>query len=229
MKKIIIVIFCAIAIFVMNFTNGEEKDKGSSWINVQYIECLKNSLPCECAKIVETNSFLSIDTNNCSKNYGIMLNKYGQMEPYIYHIRKTKANEYEVLNLDESILAKLLVQNDTLHFISDSVHSKFIQSEIIKQYDNQHYYKDNVYLLNKAFVARGYPELGQIVNHNYESLRCDCNPWIGNINLLSVKGNPLAWVIFIANDSLYIEKVINNEDSDPDDPIQTEKMISYKW
>ena len=225
MKKIIIVIFCGIAVFVESFVESKEKDDGSSWINVQYIECLKNHLPCECAKNVETNVFLSIDT----KNHVIMLNKYGQMEPYIYHIRKIKLNEYEVINWDESILAKLSLKNDTLYFISGSIHSKFIQSEITKQYDIQHYYKDNVYLLNKAFVARGYPRLEQIINHNHESLGCDCNPWIGNINLLSVKGKPLLWVIFMANDSLYIEKVINKEDNDPDDPIQTAKFVSYKW
>jgi sulfur transfer complex TusBCD TusB component (DsrH family) len=228
--KMILMIFFVINFPAISFADNEQKDNGSSWINVQYIECMKNRLPCECAKMIDAITFLSIDTNNKNENYKVMLNKYGQMEPYIYQIQKIKQNEYKIFNQNvKSTQVKLLIHNDTLHLISDSIRSKFIQSEVVKKYDTQHYYKDNVYLLNKALVARGYPQLEKIVGYAYDSLRCDCNPWIGNLNLLSIEGQGKHWILDIKSDSLYVKKVLNDENSDPDDTMLTEKMIEFKW
>ncbi len=133
-----------------------------------------------------------------------------------------------VFNWNETILAELFIQNDTLHFISDSIHSQFIKSEMTQQYDIHFYYSENVYLLNKALGVRGYPKLEQIINHDFEVLHCDCNPWLDNVNLLTVEGKSSAWILSIESDSLHIEKVING-DRDPDDPIQVERWNSYKW
>jgi hypothetical protein len=149
MKKIILILFCVITFFIYSFINSKQKDKGSSWIDIRYIECLKSKLPCECEKVIEYNSFMSIDTNSNSKNYGIVLNKYGQMEPYTYSIKKIESNRYNILNWNtDSVWANFLIQNDTLYFITDCVESKFIKSEIVKQYNIQHYYKDNTYLVS---------------------------------------------------------------------------------
>jgi hypothetical protein len=122
--------------------------------------------------------------------------------------------------------AKVVIKGDELQFIESGVVSKFTKSKKSNGYDLEHYYKDNVDLLNKAFVSRGYPKLEEIVQEKI--LNCDCNKWMGHVDLLSVRGAPKSWIIEMKDDSLHILKV-TNADRDPDDPVETEKVGSYKW
>jgi hypothetical protein len=228
MDKIILTL---ISCFIFwSFPCEKTIEKGSSWIHILYEECLKNQLPCECGKYVQTYSFISIDTSIYSKNYGVTATKYGQMEPYMFNINKIGLNEYEIFNFkQDSIWAKIRIKNDTLYLIENENQSKFIKSKTVNEYSIDHYYKDNIYLLNKALNFRGYPKLEQILNH--DSLQCDCNPWVGNgnTNFIYVNKTSLSWVIETIGDSLYISKVIHNEYSDPDDTIETEMTTILKW
>lgn len=206
----------------------EGEDKGQSWINVKYIECLKNSLPCDCEKITQTYYALSLDTDSQSKGFGIALSKFEQMEPNMYSITKIGVNEYIVHKSreDTTSWAKLIIKGEQLQFIENDTLSKFAKSKEAKGYNVQHYLDDNVTLLNEAFTSRKYPKLEKIVNE--DSLKCDCNKWLGNVNVLYVKGAPKSWIMEIRNDTLIIKK-ITNFDRDPDDPIQTEKVVGYMW
>lgn len=206
----------------------ENGDAGQSWLNIKYIECLKNSLPCDCEKITETYYSLVLETNGNSKNFGIALSKFEQMEPYLYPIKEIGFNEYTILKSqkDTSSWAKLVIKGEELQFIEDNLLSKFAKSKKSKGYNVQHYLVDNVNLLNESFVARKYPKLEKIVKE--DSLRCDCNKWMGNVNLLSVKGAPRHWIMEIKSDSLQIYK-ITNVNADPDDSVETKKIIGYKW
>jgi len=211
-----------------NCASKENEDKGQSWLNVKYIECLKNSLPCECEKTVGTYFSLALNADQNSKNFGIALVKFEQMEPYMYPIKKMAFDEYAVLKnkRDTSIWAKIFVKGEELQFIEGNTSSKFIKSITTNGYSVDHYFTDNVKLLNQSFTARGYSKLEEIVND--DSLRCHCNNWLGKVNLLSVKGAPKSWIIEMKNDSVQILR-ITNTDRDPDDPVQTEKVASYKW
>lgn len=204
------------------------EDKGQSWLNVKYIECLKNSLPCECEKNIEGYYSLVLDTNSDSKNFGIALSNFEEMEPHLYPIKKITSNEYAVLKSreDASSWAKVVVKDKELQFVEGNAVSNFTKSKKSSGYNLDHYFTDNVDLLNGAFTARGYPKLEEIVKEN--TLKCDCNKWMARQNVLYVKGAPKSWIIEMKNDSVQILR-ITNPDRDPDDPVQTEKVASYKW
>jgi hypothetical protein len=228
MRVIVVVLLCFQILTSLNCRSKETHDKGSCWLNISYIECLKNKLPCECEESLQNYFSIALDTNSDSKNYGIALSKYDQMEPFIYPIKKIRSNEFEILLAQElnSSWAKLIIRNDSLYLIEKDVLSKFIKSEMSEEYAAQHIQIDNVNLLNKSLAARKYPKLEQIVNQ--DSLRCECNKWLANSNVLFVKGKPKSWIIKMVNDSLQIMEIINVE-RDPDDPVQTKKIASYKW
>jgi len=205
---------------------GEVESKGTCWFNINYIDCLRSKLPCECEKLTETYYSLVLDTNSNSKSYGIALSKYEQMEPYIYKIKETGLNEYEVLNKANDSWAKLLIAGDTLNFIENNILSKFEKMEGLKHFDAKQHVEYNVNLLDKAFILRGYPTLDEIVAQ--KSLKCECNKWMGNTNMLYVKGKPKSWILKLVNDSLKINEIVNI-DRDPDEPIKTKNIKSYKW
>jgi hypothetical protein len=210
-----------------NCTSKESESTAQSWLNIKYIECLRNNLPCHCEKITETYFSLSVETNPDSKNYGIALSKFDWMEPYLYPIKKLTNTEYAVLKSGEDATswAKLVLKGKELEFIENDIVSKFSKSKY-NEYNAQHYLNDNVNLVNQSFVARGYPTLENILKEN--SLNCDCNKSMGNVNIVYVQGAAKSWIMTIKNDSLEINK-ITNTDKDPDDPVQTEKVSGYKW
>lgn len=228
MRSLIPIILVLQFLSSQNCASKENESKGQSWLNIKYVECLKNSLPCDCQQITKTYYSLTIDTNPDSKNFGVALSKFEQMEPYVYPIKKVAPNEYEVLKNreDASGWARIIISGAELQFIENDIQSKFIQSKKSKDYDVQHSQTDNVNLLDEAFTTRGYPKLEEIVKEN--ALSCDCNKWMKNVNVLYVKGAPKSWIMEIRNDSLVIEK-ITNVDRDPDDPVQTKRVNSYKW
>jgi hypothetical protein len=169
-----------------------------------------------------------VDTNSDSKNFGVALSKFDWMEPYVYPIKKLTNTEYAVFKSreDATSWAKLVIKGEELQFIENSLVSKFSKSREPKEYNPQHYLKDNISLVNQSFVARGYSTLEKILNEN--SLSCDCNKWMGSINMIYVKGVAKSWIMTIKGDSLEIKK-ITNSDRDPDDPVQTDKVTSLKW
>ena len=148
------------------------------------------------------------------------------MEPYIYKIEKTGLNEYEVLNKDNNSWAKLLIAGDTLNFIENNKLSRFEKMGELKNFDAKQYVEYNVSLLDKAFTLRGYPTLEEIVAQ--KELKCECNEWMENTNMLYVKGEPKSWILELVNDSLNINEIINI-DRDPDEPVKIRNVKTYKW
>ena len=228
MRLLILTLLCSQILVSQRCNSQEALGKGVGYLNIDYIECLEDGMPCDCERSIKTYYSLALDTNTQSKNYGVALSKFEQMEPFIYSIKKTGLNEYYVHNklTQDTTWAKLQINYDTLFLTVNNKLSKFIQSGISKEFDRQFYLQDNVKLLNESFAKRGYPRLEEIVDN--DSLKCDCNKWMGNVNILYVKGKPLSWIIEMIGDSLQIKKIVNI-DRDPDDPVQTEKVNSYKW
>lgn len=228
MRTFILVQLCLQFFTFQNPGSKETRDNGYSWLNIKYVECLKNGLPCECEKLVQTYYSLVLDTNKNSKNYGVAISRFEQIEPFIYPINRMGFNKFEILKKEgtDTSWAKLIIKGDSLYFIENNVLSKFIKSDNCKVFDAQHHMVDNVKLLNESLAVHGYQNLERIVNH--DSLRCECNKWMGNINVLFVKGGPQSWILEIRDDSLQIRRIIN-VDKDPDDAFQTEKLINYKW
>jgi hypothetical protein len=226
--KVLILILSTFQLFTLQSCGEEVKDNVYSWLNVGYIECLENRLPCECERLTETYYSIVVDTISKSKNYGVALLKFNQMEPYIYPIKRIDSNKYAVLKSkkDSTSWGSIIMKKDSLYFTYDNILSKFFNSKNANAYDWKSYMAGNVTLLNRSFVKRGYPKLEEITKQ--DSLLCNCNKWMGNVDLLYVKGKSQSWILEIKNDSLHIDVIIN-ADRDPDDPVHTEKLISYKW
>jgi hypothetical protein len=198
------------------------------WLNVRYVECLKNKLPCDCEKITEGYFSIVIDTSRSRRQYGIALSNFDQMEPYIYGIKKTAFNKFVLLKKNEDSLKSALItlKGDTLYYEENGQVGKFTKSKKSNEFDTEFYVKDNVELIDDALFKRGYPRLETILKE--DSLNCACNKWIGKINLLSITGKSKSWTIEQVRDSLFISKIINAPD-DPDDSIITKKIRSFKW
>lgn len=216
-------------ILYTNCTRHEDRAMIQSWMNVKYVACVRGQLPCECEKNINGYFSLVLDTNRNSNRFGVALSSFESMEPDIYPIRKVKTDEFLVLKSlqDTSVWAVVKLKNDTASFFDDGKTTKFTGSPTSKTYDLSHYYKDNVKLLNDALRSRGYLELEKILKR--DSLHCDCNKWMGHVNLVSVQDAPASWILSIENDSLKIRTIVNNSDRDPDDPVETQLLASYKW
>ncbi|MGB4849831.1 MAG: hypothetical protein WBP41_18035 [Saprospiraceae bacterium] len=211
-------------------SNRVKNDIAHCWLNAKYMDCLKNSLPCECEKITETYFSLVIDTTTSSKNFGVALSKYDLLEPSRFSIKKIGHYEYGILSIknDTQIWARILINLNAVYLIEKTSQSVFYESNNSVHFNIQHYLLDNVVLVNKSLNQRGYPKLEDIVKD--DSLICECNKWKGKINLLSVVGKAQSWILEIKNDSLFIDRgTYSNEDPDPDDPILHEKYKAYRW
>ena len=227
MKRYILILIL-FSVFTVKSQQNKSKEvefiQSSSWLNTVYVDCLNNQLPCECEKYVNTYFSLSI-----SSNYKwVSICEYTYPECGIFYIKEIDNDKYGILHWQkkDSIWATIEIANDSLCLMKNDTISKFIKSNTVVGYDAKHHSKDNVELFNKSLISRGYPTLQEIVAH--DSLLFNCNKWIGEVNLLSVKGRPLHWVITIEDGSLNFYKVTNSG-RDPSEPMITEKIKSLKW
>ena len=227
---------CFLILFLFQFCASQKHETKATdkmpycWLNVEYIECLKSKLPCECEKDLETYYSLVIDTNSMSKNFGVALSGYGLIEPNIYPIKKVGIDLYEVISnkKDGAIWAKLLIKEDSVCLIENRKQLVFCNMCSSTGYNTQHYLRTNIDLLNKSFAQRGYSTIEEIVGD--DSLIFECNKWKGNVNILSVLGKSKSWILKISNDSLFIDLVTYpSDDPDPDDPIIPKKFKTFKW
>lgn len=226
--KTLILLLSILQLSILQSYGKRIKDCEYCWLNIRYIECLENRLPCECERLTETYYSIVLDTNSISKNYGVALSKFDQMEPHIYPIKRIGYKEYIILkNLkDRTSWGSLIIKEDSLYLTENNILSKFYKSEKVNIYNRQHYMVDNIHYLNKSFTKRGYPKLEEIVQR--DSLLCDCNKWMGNVNILFVKGVSQSWIIEQTQDSIHFSEIVNIE-RDPDDPVLTKKIFSYRW
>jgi len=216
-------------VFITQACAGQNSIKNNfCWLNTEFIECVKNKLPCECEEITLTYFSITLDTVPDSRFYGIALLKSQQLEPFVYPIRKLELNKYELLVAEDSnnSWARIEILNDTLFFFEDNTLSKFINLHGCSEFNALHYRKANVDLFNKALEDRGYPRIEAIVGH--DNLGFYCNHWLGGLNLLSTQGKPFGWVINILNDTLTINEIINIE-RDPEDPILMKEIHCLRW
>lgn len=214
-------------LFLFTSCGQENKNQTTCWLNVQYIDCLNNNLPCECEKSTDSYFSIALDTSlNVDANRITLLN-HEQMEPNFYRLKKISDNKYEIL-MSEDVYKEtniVFIDRDTLYLNTDGVKAKFIKSNLCDGFNINSYYKDNIKFLNKAFVDRDYETLEEILHE--DSLMCACNKWLGGLNLITIKGKPDSWTLKMSSDSLFIYKVDNRED--PDDPIIEKKLHGYKW
>lgn len=207
--------------------NKENHKNPTYWINVQYIKCLESKLPCECEKHVKTYFTFVLDTADQSYFY-----KYSENESDHLMVRKDSKNRYDIYApIDSSkILGTVIQQNDSI-YLSDADHIKsvFIQFNPsgLEKLSEYGYEEKNIDLLNAASVKRGYSSFQKILGH--DTLVCTCNKETGNLNMISVPGRNLHWILERKKGLLYIYKIMNDDNADPEDPLIKKLVAVLKW
>ncbi len=214
------------SLLVFSTIGGEANSLDSRWLNTRYIECLEDKLPCACEQLTETYYSVSIHAAPNGNAGQIALAMYSQNEPYSYSFIKTEAADYTILSSSSDSVgwASFRIKNDTLEFMGKNSSSKFSRTTTLLRED--HPTSENVRYLNQALAKRGHPTLEKILGSSY--LRCTCNKWMENTNVLYVKNTARSWIVEIAEDSLHLNTILNTH-SDPDAPVLTKKLISYRW
>ena len=201
----------------------QAKNQTSHWFNVDYVNCLSYSLPCECEKSLESYFSITLDTTDVN-TFGVSLMKSGEMEPNYYQIlRSTNAYEYDIKRRNGELLAKVSFAGDTLILDEQDVIMRFIKSKSTSSIRPGSI--ENIGLLNKAFLMRDYSSLEEILNQ--DSLQCYCNKWLGDLNLISVRGKPDSWVLKKSGGTLSIFEIAPR--NDPDDPVKLRELNSFQW
>jgi hypothetical protein len=230
-----VLFFLAIAFSYTSECNSQNIDsiRGTSWISLDYIREMENYLPCECFDSINYCCYISIAQKLVADDIikeqhpeGI-LNYVIQTEPTPFYILDTDSAKYVISADSKNRDFELTLNGDTLLLTNHIGSSKFIKSAIPFDFLESKYSVDldNITLLNKSLSLRGYPTMQSILKE--DSLRMDCNAWLGNRNMVYAQKTKKSWVLEINNGYLYIEKVINHRD--PLDAVQTKVIKKLKW
>jgi hypothetical protein len=224
MKALIILITCGFLFLIGYSMPPKSKKTVTSWLNVEYINCLSKKLPCDCEKLVNKYISINVDTSLDSNMERIALYKHSQTEPFSYKLRRLNKSKYEILTDNEKskMLGEITFNNGSLYLHDKNGDTRYVNIGTSNELVNYNYQVENVMLINRALKKSGYPSLNTTLSE--DSLRCACNK---GVNMVSVKGKPKAWILEKGKDILYIYKIIN-EDADPDEAIVKKKIYQYK-
>jgi len=180
----------------------------SNWVSVDYLNCLKTQLPCECEKSGEI-FLIDLDTT------GMYLHIYDGASNQDYYggdLEVNDANSYYVLNYDLDAL-EAIAKTDTLGTISifgrilSYVDSTNHETQFVKygEYGFFPYLFGNVTWLNEQLSIRGYDSLQELLK--VDDVGCFCNWELYAINLVS-SGNK-QWILEMENNELVIYRWVN--------------------
>ena len=195
---------------------------------------MENYLPCECLDSANDCYYISIAKENKyvdKYDHKIpegILNFVIETEPTQFYILYADSSRYIISRDSKNEYFELTLKDDTLLLMGRVSNKKFIKSEISFDFFGNKYNQDldNITLLNKSLLLRGYQTIQVILKE--DSLKFHCNAWVGNVNRIYSPKNRKSWVLEISNGYLNIAKV-TNPNGDPLDPIKTRVIKKLKW
>jgi hypothetical protein len=101
MKILFVMGIVTASVFTETMCNRKPLEIAYDWLNLKYVKCLQTRLPCDCEEFTETFYSLTLDTSRYSKNFGVALWRFKQMEAYQYQIKKISFSEFEILKPNE--------------------------------------------------------------------------------------------------------------------------------
>lgn len=187
-----------------NYIKKQKQSIYSNWIGLDYLNCLKTDLPCECEKSKEF-FLISLDT---TKKFILLYEGRANYDYNQYDLKTISPNNLVVYEnqyyqniIRDSIttIGQINIKNDTLHFTTPyGFHTIFVFYNI--GFKNDYLY-EHIKLLNSAFEARGYLNLSKTLNK--DSLKCCCN-WELDRGVNIVYGNDFEWILEKKNNELSI-------------------------
>lgn len=236
MKKIIIPLFIIIIISIN--IRGQQ-----NWISIDYVEKMKNLLPCECEDsllpyfYIEIDTVWSIDSIDKS-NFKIVLYSPSKAEPDVFELQSTGNGYKPVIRYsDIESFEQLFIKNDTLYLETKESQGKYIRLNHVSE-KLQLYAPYGAVLLNTALELRGYLPIKDIlkVDKTYNKISFDCEAWWWRKNRLTifstkekVSPNPINYILYIKDGYLYIEKVLSDPIDDPFGDIKTKFIRKLRW
>jgi hypothetical protein len=200
-------------------------------MSIDYLNCLKTDLPCECEKSREY-FLISLDT---TKKLVLFYDGRANYDRNVYDLKTTSSTNLEVYYKQYSqtlfadtvtIIGRMKIKNDTLLFINPyGLQTKFI---LYNTGAEDSYFKEHIKLLNSAFTVRGYDNLNKTLQS--DSLKCWCNWELdGGINLVygTKKGE---WILEKKDNELFIYKWTNPpSEKTLDLKIEKKLLKKLKW
>ncbi|GHT00742.1 hypothetical protein FACS189421_13110 [Bacteroidia bacterium] len=235
MKQSFIMLLTIAFLYILD-CNSQNIDniRGTNWISLDYIRDMENWLPCECYDTVNYCCYISIAEELFAEDsedekfipVGI-LNYVVQTEPTQFYIINSDSTRYGISVDSENIDFELTFKGDTLLLIDSIGSHQFVMSVIPFDFLGNKSPVDfeNINLFNKSLLSRGYSTIQTILKE--DSLKMDCNAWLGVRNMVYSTNTKKSWVLEIKNGYLYIEKVIKHHD--PLDEVKTKAVKKMKW
>jgi hypothetical protein len=198
----------------------------SSWINRDYLDCLKNGFPCECEK--KTNSFFIVRFESKKKtNLKLSYCRHEDMEFYSFWVKKV-GDRFKTFDYRDNtrVVGEFYIKDTLLHYTDiNGITKVFVNIKPGKFKDDESlYHYENTRNLNSSFSRRGYPTLNAILDE--KKLRSYCNKWLGGVNIIT--GDSLSWIIELNDDSAYIFKKIDTGDALPE-TFTKKRIQAFKW
>lgn len=232
--KVIAILICTLipVVSCIALTNNSKKqirNSYSQWMSLDYLNCLKTEVMCECEKSQEfflitmdtSNQFVTLYEGRANYEHG----------DYDYRaISNTRLEVYEMrysptlLKDTISVIGQILIKNDTLFF--SEVSGKRSQFVLYNSEQKEGYFKEHVQLINSSLETRGYDNLFELLKS--DSLKCWCNWELGGLNIIfDPKKN---WILERKENDLYIYEWTNPpRDKTNDLKIEKRLLKKLKW
>lgn len=196
------------------------------WLDENYIKCLEKNLPCECENLINGIYHIAIDSSN-SKKYSLVTSRSKQLEPEFSMLVNNGGKNFDILKVKSgNVLGVIKYSGENLVLSVNGVESTFSMIGASDLYDLSSLSRENITIVNKELKKRGYPILEEILQN--ENLTMSCNNWLKGVNLVSVKGKPLSWVLKVEDDKLLIFEVTNQTES-YETPMVLNKIKEMDW
>lgn len=195
----------------------------SNWVSVDYLNCLKTQLPCQCEKREEV-FLLDLDTisNYVNLYTGETNQDFGQG-----YLESTEPNSYTIIfNPTSGIydtLGLISVSGDTLNYKTDRGEIRFVK---FGEYHYRAYLPGNVTWMNQQLKIRGYGDLQTILKTNNPQFFCNWE--LGGINLIYDRGKN--WILEMENNELVICRWKNPpKEKTTELKIKKKEVARLKW
>ena len=177
------------------------------WINIEYMRCLSNNIPCKCSSIKSKYSF-AITENNMGKIKTFWNRNLNENEIDEYQIKKyTSTNKNFAIVLGDIFIKKNVI---TLH----TKDGKIVKYQFLMQSDtfSENYCSIKILeQINDRIKRKNDKSIYDFVPIN---AGCDCNNELGKINLITKRGDSKSWLLEKQEDGnkIILYEIIDRED-----------------
>lgn len=167
--------FYVFLIVVMNsFGQHARIGKNQTWVNQDYKNCLRDSLPCECSPY-DWHNFMTYDIGETTLIYllgAYIVKNYHQSDTVSFHLHSR--NDL-VKKINDRPIKEIKIINDTLYMCDIESNKRRIYEKTDRRFKIEN--SPCLNYLDSTLRKNGYRSLEKILNSG--DLSCDCDPQFG--------------------------------------------------